>query len=162
MSRCSPLEVVLDDDGSVSFGWVAEGVLYARLSGGLSENLGQLFVARLRSFVDRTDSIFYFCDASALEHYDLRARNDLVSFFLANRLKFERLVMLTWSEGASAASHAVAAVIGDRVDMLADAARFDARLVQMAPSATQIMEQRAPTPRVVEENVAVRRVAFRG
>src|SRR5579871_4282147 len=124
MSQRSALEVVLDDDGSVTFGWVAEGVFYAHLSGGFSANLGQSYVARLRSLVDHSDSLSYFSDASALERYDLRARNAFVSFVLANRGKFRSVVMLTWSEGASAASRAVAAAIGDRVDILTDAARF--------------------------------------
>jgi hypothetical protein len=143
MSQSSLLEVVLDDDGSVAFGWVAAGVFYARLSGGLSANLGQLYVARLQSFVDRTDSLSYFSDASALDHYDLRARNDLVTCFRVNRHKFEDLVMLTWSEGASAASQAVAAAIGDRVDILTDADQFDLRLLQIAPSAAHLVEARS-------------------
>jgi hypothetical protein len=150
MSQYSPLEVVLDDDGAVTFGWLGEAVLYAHLSGGLSETLGQLFVARLQSLVDRADSLSYFSDASELQHYDLRARNELVSFFVANRDKFDGLVMLTWSEGASAASQAVAAAIGDRVDILTDANRFDARLLQIAPSAARLIDARSSTPKVME------------
>ncbi|HVW27162.1 MAG TPA: hypothetical protein VHC69_17470 [Polyangiaceae bacterium] len=145
MGPFSQLNVLLDDGGSIAFGCFDERVIYARMSGGLSASLEATFIAGLQSIVDRTDALYYFSDASALDRYELRARNEFVKFVLGHRSKFKSLVMLTWSEGVSAASRAVAAVIGDAVEIVTDTKEFHSRLLQLAPSAARAIQSGTAT-----------------
>jgi hypothetical protein len=74
MSYSAPLELLTDASGSVTFGWMEEGVYYARFSHCLSARLGEAFAARLRSAVQGSAPIKYYGDGRALESYDLLAR----------------------------------------------------------------------------------------
>ena len=51
MSYSAPLELLTDALGSVTFGWMEEGVYYARFSHCLSARVGEAFAARLRAAV---------------------------------------------------------------------------------------------------------------
>ena len=69
--------------------------------------------------------------SSRLTHYDLQARRVL----LEHRVRFAKLVMLTWSGGLSAASRAFAAAIGEPCELLTNEATFQAKLFAAAPQA---------------------------
>src|SRR5262245_45918819 len=95
MLHAAPLELMTDAAGSVTFGWVDDGVLYARFSRWLSAKLGDAFAARLREAA-HSSSLKYFGDAGALESYDLLARSAFVRVVVEHRRKFESLTLLTW------------------------------------------------------------------
>src|SRR6186713_1213571 len=97
MSHSSPLELLTDVSGSVTFGWVGDGIYYARFSRTLSARLGEAFAARLRAAVAAAPSIRYFADARALESYDLLARSAFVRVVTEQRRKFQALTLLNWA-----------------------------------------------------------------
>jgi hypothetical protein len=144
------LEVLEDDEGSVTLGWVGRGVFYSRFVGSLSADLGVTHAARLGQCISQTASLLYFSDASALYQYDLLARSAFTRLILDNRRKFSRLVMLTWSAGATPSARAFAAAVGDSVTLLTDLTAFETQLVAAAPLAMQKIDSRpwvnAPTP----------------
>jgi hypothetical protein len=155
-ARYSPqaaLEVLKDDEGSVTFGWVGRGVFYSRYAGSLSANLGREHVARLAQTLLGASSLQYFSDASALYQYDLAARSAFTRLVLENRRKFSRLVMLTWSTGVTPSAVAFAAAVGDSLTLLTDPTAFEKLLVAQAPLARQRIDARAwvtdSTPGVV-------------
>jgi hypothetical protein len=136
------LEVLSDDDGSLTMGWVGDGVFYARFTGGLSAQVGMAYVARLREILSAVSSLSYFSDASALNRYELIARSAFARLVLEHRRKFSALVMLTWPTGGTAASEAFAAALGDPIIVLSDALDFDKLLVSAAPLAKQRLDPR--------------------
>jgi hypothetical protein len=155
-ANCSPLaalEVLKDDEGSVTLGWVARGVFYSRFAGSLSVELGMAHVARLGESLLWASSMAYFSDASALFQYDLLARSAFTRLILENRRKFSRLVMLTWSTGVTSSAAAFAAAVGDSVTLLTAPTAFEKLLVAEAPLARQRIDLRPwvnePTPIVV-------------
>lgn len=133
MSHAAPLELITDAAGSVTFGWVDDGVFYARFSRCLSAKLGDAFAVRLRDALAHCKSLKYFADARALESYDLLARSALVRVVSEHRRKFESLVLLNW-EGAEL-SPAFLASLGDNVIVARDPIDFEARLMANAPKA---------------------------
>ena len=149
------LEVLAEAEGSVTFGWLDRGVFYTRFVGALSTEIGIKFAARLQAALDLVPSLRYFSDASALKTYDLLARSAFIRVVLANRRKFTSLLMLTWSQGITKATSAFIVALGEPVEVLTDAATFEARLVQAAPLAKQKLDPKtwkrasrsAPPPR---------------
>src|SRR5688500_13030028 len=113
MSYSAPLELITDVTGSVTFGWVDDGVYYARFSRSLSARLGEAFAARLRQIAQASGPFKYFGDARALESYDLLARSAFVRVVAGERRKFESLTLLTWAGGE--ANPAFIATLGDNV-----------------------------------------------
>ncbi|HEX3852887.1 MAG TPA: hypothetical protein VHW01_18115 [Polyangiaceae bacterium] len=138
----SAFEVLSDDEGSVTLGWVAEDVFYTRFTGGLSATIGMAHAARLRDLLAGVSSLSYFADSSALSHYELLARSAFARLILENRRKFSELVMLTWSVGVSHAGSAFATAVGDPITLLTDARDFEQRLVAAAPLAKQRLDPR--------------------
>ncbi len=133
MSHSAPLELITDITGSVTFGWVDDGVYYARFSRCLSAKLGEAFAARLRVVAQSCSGLQYFGDARALESYDLLARSAFVRVVVEQRRKFESLTLLTWA-GAEA-STALIATLGDSVLVTKDPIDFESRLMARAPRA---------------------------
>ncbi len=129
----SSLELLSDDDGSILFGWVAEGVLYARFQGSLNAETGYIYATRFGTLVGPAQSIHFFCDSSELKNYDLLARSAFARVILSSRRKFTSLVMLTWAEGPSPTSRALAATLGEPIDILTSVNSFEARLSRQAP-----------------------------
>jgi hypothetical protein len=138
----SAFEVLSDDHGSVTLGWVAEDVFYTRFSGGLSAPIGMAHAARLRDLLAGVSSLSYFADSSTLSHYELLARSAFARLILENRRKFSALVMLTWSAGATHAGDAFAAAVGEPITLLTDAREFEQRLLAVAPLAKQRLDPR--------------------
>jgi len=132
MSYAAPLELLTDASGSVTFGWVDQGVFYARFSHGLSAELGAAYANRLRAIVQATPSIRYFSDARALENYDLLARSAFLRAVMAQRRKFTSIDMLTWPGDLSPA---VVASLGEPILVTCDPVVFETRLFATAPRA---------------------------
>ena len=130
-----PLELVADDEGSVTLGWVDAGVFYARFIGILSAGLSEKHTERLEAALTRAEAIHYFADCRALSSYELGARHAFLKMVLAHRRQFKSVVILTWSLGITPVTQAFAAAVGEPVDVLADELEFEARLLETAPLA---------------------------
>ena len=133
MSYSTPLELLTDATGSVTFGWMEEGVYYARFSRGLSAKLGEAFAARLRAAVESAPSIKYFADGRALETYDLLARSAFVRVVTEHRRRFERITLLSWTGGEISAGMLTA--LGQPTEVAKDAIDFEKSLFATAPRA---------------------------
>ena len=144
MSHSAPLELITDAAGSMTFGWVGEGVYYARSSRCVSARLGEAFAARLRVAVQSVPSLRYFGDARDLESYDLLARSAFLRVVVEHRRKFESLTLLSWV-GAEM-SDAFIATLGDNVLVLKDPIDFEGRLMASTPRARQKLGSK-PDPR---------------
>lgn len=134
MSYSAPLELLTDATGSVTFGWMEEGVYYARFSHCLSARLGEAFVARLRSAIQSSSGpIKYFGDGRALESYDLLARSAFVRAVTEHRRRFQSITLLPWAGGEI--DRSLLAALGEPVKVNKDASDFEASLFASAPRA---------------------------
>lgn len=133
MSYSAPLELLTDVSGSITFGWVDEGVYYARFTRSLSARLGEAFASRLRQALPATGSIKYFADLRALESYDLLARSAFVRVVTEQRKKFAQIQLLPWDGADRSATYLQ--VLGDAVLVTRDEIEFEARLMAAAPRA---------------------------
>jgi hypothetical protein len=134
-------EILCDSVGTIVFGWAAPSVLYTRLEGGLSAQMGQTYASRLGTLVAQNQLLSFFCDCGRLQHYDLLARSAFVRLVLSNRRKFTSLTMLTWAEGVSTALQALVETLGDPIEVLTDRDAFECRLLKVAPLARRKLEQ---------------------
>lgn len=141
--RALPLEVISDGEGSIAIGWVGPGVLFSRSSGGISAEVGSAHAARIQSFADESPSVSFFIDASRVKSYDLLARSAFVRVLMANRRKFCDLVLLTFASSATAAEESMVRVVGEPFDLLRVPAKFEDRLLAVAPHARQMLELRS-------------------
>jgi hypothetical protein len=130
-----PLELLADDEGSITLGWVDAGAFYARFIGVLSAGLSEQHTARLEAALTRVPFLHYFADCRALSGYELGARSAFLKTVLTHRLQFKSVVLLTWSQGITPVTRAFAAAVGEPVDVLADELEFESRLLAMAPLA---------------------------
>jgi hypothetical protein len=146
MSYAAPLELVTDAAGSVTFGWVEDGVFYARFSRCLSAKLGEVFASRLREAAAQSSGLQYFGDGRALESYDLLARSAFVRVVSEQRRKFDSLTLLKWEGGELSA--AFLSTLGDNVTVAQSATDFEARLLALAPRArAKLGAKQDPPPR---------------
>jgi hypothetical protein len=145
MSHSAPLELITDATGSVTFGWIDDGVYFARFSRCLSARLGEAFAARLRVATQSCATFKYFGDARGLESYDLLARSAFLRVVAEQRRKFESITLLSWA--AAELSPAFVATLGDNVLVLKDAIDFEARLMATAPRARHKLGVTPPEPR---------------
>jgi hypothetical protein len=131
-----PLELLADDDGSVTLGWVDVGVFYARFIGMFSLELSQQHNARVEAALERRSPLHYFADARALGGYDLDARSAFFLTVLAHRQQFKSVVLLTWTTlGITPIARSYVSTIGEPVEVLADEHVFEDRLLKVAPLA---------------------------
>jgi hypothetical protein len=136
------LEVFGPASGSVTLGWVGDGVFFAKFLGSLSADVGMKHAARLQSILEQVPSLHYFSDSSTLESYDLLARSAFARVVLANRRKFASITLLTWPQGITPTTLAFVAAVGDPVDVLTDSLEFERRLLRAAPLARQKLDPR--------------------
>jgi hypothetical protein len=129
------LDTLRDADGTIYVGWLAPGVLWARLQGRLTVRLATAYTARLAELLERRSGIRFFIDSSRMESYELLARDIATEFLLARQRCFSRLVLLSWSGGISPVGKASADTLGDKLSLLATQGEFDAELRAAAPSA---------------------------
>ncbi|HTQ08217.1 MAG TPA: hypothetical protein VMI54_30395 [Polyangiaceae bacterium] len=144
MMKPLTFERMRDDEGSVVVGWAGDSVVYARIEGGLSGELGARLAAHLEKLVVGVSGVHYFADASRVTRYDLLARSAFVRVALANRRRFESFTFLLWPAEMSAATHAFAAAIGQNVELCQDMSDFERRLLRHAPLARHRIEQSGP------------------
>jgi len=130
-----PLELLSDDEGSVTLGWVDNGVFYARFIGVLSAGLSEKHTERLEGALTRASALHYFADCRALSSYEIGARGAFLKTVLAHRSQFKSVVILTWSLGITPVTRAFTAALGEPVDVLADELEFESRLLTTAPLA---------------------------
>jgi hypothetical protein len=131
-----PLDLLADNDGSVTLGWVDVGVYYARFIGMLSFELSRQHNARVEAALERRSPMHYFADARALGGYDLDARSAFFLTVLAHRSQFKSVVLLTWSTlGITPVARSYASTVGEPLEILADAKTFEERLLDVAPLA---------------------------
>jgi hypothetical protein len=141
-SQQTAFEVLSDDEGSLTLGWVAEDVLYTRVAGGLSSAVGMAHAARLRGLLAGVSSLRYFGDFSALSRYELLARSAFARLILENRRKFAGLVLLSGPASSALAGEAFAAAVGEPITRLTDAREFEQCLLLAAPLAKQRLDPR--------------------
>ncbi len=129
------MKTLSDRGGSVSIGWVAESVLWARSSGHLSAGLGASYAVELEQRFSRATQIRYFSDASSLESYDLLARSAVLSVLNAHRGRLLFALFLNWNGDVSAVAKAIAASMGSWLETTTNRPDFEARLFREAPLA---------------------------
>jgi hypothetical protein len=140
VTKRAHLEEFGDSEGSIVLGWVTDGILYGRVTGGLSAGLGSEYAARIQAFATEAGRLRYYCDASRLEHYDLLARSAFVRAVMANRRAFELLLICMPGNGLNPVEKAFVAVLGGGVDIIFDAGDFESRLYRAAPIARQHLD----------------------
>lgn len=143
--RLAPLESISDDEGKVALGWVAPSVLYVRLTGGISADLGRAYTEQLQGFTQSVDALAMFVDYSSITHYDLLARSAFVRTVLANRRKVTTLTLLTFSRETTVGERTFVSAIGEPVEVLREPAEFELRLLAAAPQARQLIAGRGRT-----------------
>lgn len=144
-----PLQVLTDSHGSVTLGFIRDGVLYARLAGALSAELGTAHARCFESLVSGIPRLRYYADASRVTSYDLLARSALVRVLLAHRRRFTSVVVLTWAEGTSSVTRTLAETFGENMHVSTERAEFDSMLRHVAPEANGMLHQRARTGTLV-------------
>jgi hypothetical protein len=130
-----PLELLADDEGSITLGWVDAGVFYARFIGVISASLYARHTSRLEAALERIESLHYFADGRAICSYDLGARGAFVRMVLARRRQFQSVVILTWAQGITAVTRTFASSMGEPIDVTVDELDFERRLLEAAPLA---------------------------
>jgi len=137
------LLTVADEGGSVVFGWVGEGVLYAKSTGALSAALGGSYAADLGSLVAGASTVQLFFDMSALSQFDLLARSAFVRVVLANRSSFRLITALTCADGIGSGAQRVMDILGPLATVLTEKLDFEARLLRAAPHARPLIDAKA-------------------
>jgi hypothetical protein len=126
------LRILEDRQGAAAYGYVAPRVLYARVVGCLSEELGTSFARELDSVTRPVASLACFVDASALREYDPVAQARLQALVAAERRRFSSIVMLTWASGSGLAWRELAAELGEAVELLSEPLEFERALCNVA------------------------------
>jgi hypothetical protein len=149
------VETLTAPEGSITVGWVGEGVLYARFQGDLYSSLGVAYAARLEQLLGDAKQVRSFVDASALKTYDLLARSAIVRVLLAHRSRFVSISLLNWDDASRQSAATPLTGLGDLLDVSRDPVEFHGRLLRAAPFASHRLNPRheaaarpaAPTPR---------------
>jgi hypothetical protein len=137
-----------DDHGSVSLDWVAPTVLFTRIEGSLSAELGGAFARTLQAQFQSVPMLHYFGDASRLDQYDLLARSAFMRVVLADRRRIQSFSFLTWAEGLSSVAQKFADLIGPTALVLTDRLEFEQRLLRYAPGARVVLDASAQLRRL--------------
>lgn len=124
----------------VVVGWVADSVLWAKLSGTLSASLGASFAVKLERYIKSCTRLRYFVDASSMHSVDLLARSATARVLMANRQRIQSMLVLNWSGGVSATARAVMIALDDLVETTTSSQLFDAKLTEAAPLARQKLD----------------------
>ena len=133
MSYSAPLELLTDASGSITFGWMEEGVYYARFSHCLSARLGEAFAARLRAAVLSSAAVKYYGDGRALESYDLLARSAFVRVVNEHRRRFASITVLSWDGGE--VCDVLVSALGQPTIVTKDPIDFETSLFATSPRA---------------------------
>jgi hypothetical protein len=128
------LERLTDPYGSALIGWLEDKVLYARLDGTISGELGGHLAARFTALMADSVAVHYFNDSSEIHSYDLSAYTVLTDALHAKRHQFKLVVVRPWCGRMSAKARAFAASLGC-LEYVGSGGAFAARLRAAAPSA---------------------------
>jgi len=131
------MELISDKTGSMTFGWVASGVYYTRVSGDISPHLAGAQLKRADTALENQARVHFFADCLDVRSYDLLARGAFARFLLTHRTRFVEIVVLIPAEGWSSAGQALASAVGDPLVLLASASEFMKRLNSVAPGVNQ-------------------------
>lgn len=142
-SRPVPLVMISDHEGSAALGWVGPGVLYGRLTGGVSAGIGSDFAAELQAFAQPVEALSLFADFSGITHYDLLARSALVRALLTRRRKFTAITVLTFARETTLGEQSFVSAVGEPLDLLRESTEFELRLLSAAPQARQLLSRRS-------------------
>jgi hypothetical protein len=126
-------EALNDRQGSALLGWVEPGVLYARFSQTISEDLATRFASRFGTLIADNVSVRYFTDSSSVISYDLRALAVVLHALTARRQQFQRVIARPWQAVVGERALEFAASFGC-LEYVTSAADFEARLRAAAPS----------------------------
>jgi hypothetical protein len=125
------LRMLEDREGAVAYGYLAPRVLYARVVGCLSPELGSRFVHELMDATQKAP-LAYFADESALSESQPYSRRRFHSFFVAERRRFTSIVMLTWGARGAAAWRALTVAGGEPIELVREPVEFERALCNVA------------------------------
>jgi hypothetical protein len=127
------LRMLEDPKGAVAYGYLAPRVLYARVVGRLSAELGTSYVRELSDATRNARPLAYFADESALRASHPLARRLFRAFVDAERARFSSIVMLTWS------ARTAIDLRGDSIELVDEPIEFERALC----NATTFPDRRA-------------------
>jgi hypothetical protein len=128
------LERLTDPHGSALIGWLEGNVLYARLGGTISGELGAHLAARFAALIGDSVGVHLFNESSEVHSYDVAAYVTLTDALRAKRGQFKLIVLRPWCGRISASARAFAASLGC-LEFVSSGGAFAARLRAAAPSA---------------------------
>jgi hypothetical protein len=143
MATAGALEMLADAGGSVTCGFLAENVFFARFGRVLSARLAEAFAARLAKLLSESEGLSCFVDFQNVETYDLQARAAFGRLLSEQHEKLVRFEVLAWS-GELKPSRLDK--LGDRASVTRDADTFEARLFKAAPAAREMLAPPPETP----------------
>jgi hypothetical protein len=127
--------VLEDRKGAIAYGYLAPRVLYARVVGSLSAELGTRYVRELATATRATLPLAYFSDESALLAVDPLAASRLRAFVVTERARFASIVCLTWGIRGSCAAR----LRGEPIELVDEPLEFERALC----NATTFPDRRA-------------------
>lgn len=143
MANAGALEILADAGGSVTCGFLAENVFYARFSRTLSARLGEVFASRLAALLCDSDGLSCFVDLSQLDTYDLQARAAFGRVLEEEDERFVGFDVLSWP---GELRPGLFQSLENRVRFTRDADTFETRLFKAAPTARDKLSARPESP----------------
>jgi hypothetical protein len=134
-------ETLADRNGCVVFGWLVPGVLWCKFAGHLSETLCAAHASRLSEILKSTSSVRYFQDSRALESCDPAGRNATLCALMENAGHLAQVVVSEWADELNPTSRAMMLAFGSSVQLVSDYREFEARLLEAAPGAREILRE---------------------
>lgn len=122
------LRMLEDPQGAVAYGYLAPRVLYARVVGRLSAELGARYVRELSAAALDASPLAYFADESALRASHPLARRRFRAFVDAERSRFTSIVMLTWSAPGASVARDVARFRPNAIELVEEPIEFERAL----------------------------------
>lgn len=133
MANQAALEHFADAKGTISAGFLGDGVFYVQIRGAISEAVGRRYAHYLGVALDSANSVRFFKDCSQLVSCDLLARSAVVRTMLAHRRRLTSMLVLTGPTGITLSNHHLDSILESSVEYTTDASAFEARVAQLAP-----------------------------
>ncbi len=133
------LRMLEDEKGAVAYGYLAPRVLYARVVGRLSAELGERYVREPAEATREAPASAYFADASALRGSHPLARSRFRAFVVAERARFTSIVLLTWATRGGAAAIVSSDLDRESIELVDEPIEFERALC----NATTFPDRRA-------------------
>ena len=145
MSRS--LHMLSDTQGTVTHGFLAPNVYYARVAGYVSSKLGIDCSLQLRQHLTDT-TVTVFVDASSVEGGAFAARSAVMRALLAKRRQLHFVTILVGSEAMATRARAMAATLGRPHSVMDSPGLFQTQLIEAVPSARRKIAPTSATLRV--------------